>query len=375
MKKLDERAKKLVYIFLAIIGLIVLIIIIALIVGKFKTSSLSYGTIEDKLVSAAEEYYMDNKNALPLNETEEVEVSASVLTENGYIKDLSKYQKDKNAVCSGKVIVTKSGSFYNYSPYLDCGDKYATSYLYEKLLENVVSKDDGLYKTTQYTPSGKSETTYVYKGDYANNYVKINESLWRIVKVDGNYNSMIIENYFDKNIGYRSSWDNRYNPDKQYNVGINDYYKSIIRHNLNLYYDKLPDVLKRKIVLKDICVSSRSETDSKMDGSIECKKVIKEDYLSLLTTYDFMNASLDEGCKTIIDGRCTNYNYLLKNYDYSFWLLNPCLKKSYMAYKVDSSVYTANLSSNARIRTVTNITRNTVYAGGSGTLTDPYLIK
>lgn len=376
MKELDEKAKKMLLLFGGTIGLIIIIIVISLIVGALKNSSLEYSEIEDKMVSAAKDYYSKREDALPINETEEVEVSAALLVEEGYMKELSKYQKDDSVACEGKVIVSKSGIYYNYSPYLNCGDKYTTTYLYEEIIDKTVSKDDGLYKTEQYSKEKGKETVYVYKGDYVDNFIKIDDNLWRIVKVDSNYNMMLIQDYFDRENGYRGPWDDRYNSANAANTGINDYYKSVIRNKVNSYYssDMLSDNLKAKIVSKDLCVGTRGASETKKDGSVECKQVIKEDYLGLLTIYDFMNASLDTNCKKTTDMNCNNYNYLT-NYSNSFWLITADSESTFKGYKFSSGITQTRLATSGVARIVLNITKNSVYVSGNGTYNDPYIIK
>ena len=375
-KYLDEKAKKMLIYLGAVVGIIVLIIVVILIVNAVKGVSLSYSEIEDKMVSAAREYYSLRPDALPLNDKDEVEISAVTLSEEKHMKDLSKYQKDKNVSCSGKVVVTKSKEYYNYSPYLNCGDKYTTSYLYEKVLSTIVSKDDGLYKTQEYSPEKKSQDTYyVYKGDYVNNYVKIGEMLLRIIKMDSNYDLILTEAEFNRNIGYNGPWDDRYNSSKNFAVGINDYYKSLIRRGINNnYYNSLDDTLKSKLILKNICVAPRSENDTKKDGSTECKITIDTDYIGLITTYDYMNASLDSNCKTIVNQSCSNYNYLI-NYNRTYWLANPNSKNTYTGYKINRDLSYSNLSTYAVARNVFNVGKNLIYTGGSGTQIDPYLVK
>ena len=374
--KIDEKAKKMLISFGIGIGAIILIVIIVLIVGMIKNSSLSYAGIESKLVSGARKYYANKKDALPLNDNDEVEVDASLLKEEGYIKDLSKYQKDKNVACSGKVIVTKSGNYYNYSPYLNCGDKYTTTYLYEELISKVVSKDDGLYKKEQYSTKTKGkETVYVFRGDYVNNFIKLDEFLWRIVKINSDYSLEIIQEN-DKKTRLSSVWDNRYNNTKNENAGINDYYKSIIRKNISDYYNSstLSDTAKEKIVFKDICVGSRKLSETKNDGSVECRNIMQNEPISLLPVYDFINASLDTNCKRFDNYNCSNYNYLSK-YERGFWLLTTSSEKSYIGYGIYNNFTASKLSSVKVARLVTNLNKNIIFAGGSGTESDPYLIK
>lgn len=372
MKKLDERTKKMLFLVGGITALLIVIIIVALVVGKIKNSSLTYEQIEDKMTEAAKGYYASRNDQLPVSETEEIEVNASALASTGYMKELSKIQKDKSVACEGKVVVTKSGEYYNYSPYLNCGDKYTTTYLYEKVMSGVVSKDDGLYKAEQYSKKGK-QTIYVYRGDFVNNFVSIDDVLWRIVKVNPDFSLMLIQYQFDRNVDYNGSWDNRYNAAFPNNLGIPDYYKSLIRKQLNDYYssDILSANLKSKLVLEDICIGERKENDIGRDGKIECSNTLNIDYLSILSTNDYMNASLDTNCKKTVDKTCENYNYLT-DYNGSFWLLNT---SSNMAYKALNGLELSWLERTGWARIVLNITKNSVYVKGSGTETDPYIIK
>ena len=375
MKNLDERTKKMLFLAGGIVAFLIVIIIVALVIGKLKNSSLTYEQIEDKMTEAAKNYYSSRNDQLPVSETEEIEVNASALASSGYMKELSKIQKDKSVACEGKVVVTKSGEYYNYSPYLNCGDKYTTTYLYEKVMSTVVSKDDGLYKAEQYSKDGR-KTVYVYKGDFVNNFVSIDDELWRIVKVNPDFSVMLIQEYVDKDNGYRDSWDNRYNTERGYNDGINDYYKSVIRNAIKNYYlsDRLSNNFKSKLVATPICAGLRKYNDTSKDGKTECSATIEGDYLSLLAAYDFMNASLSTTCKTIIDNNCTNYNYL-STYPKSFWLLTASSDTTFQGYRYLSGVSKTRLSSSASARLVANITKNSVYVSGSGTETDPYIIK
>ena len=170
MNNLNDRTKKMMFIMLGVLGIIVLIIILALIVGKIRNSSLSYTDIEDKMSTAAKSYYSTRNNELPLNDSEEIEINLQTLVDNKLLKDVSKYQKD-NTTCTGKVIVTKSGEYYNYSPYLDCGDKYTTTYFADELLKSVVNSGDGLYKSEQYDETKTKTASFIYRGEYPSNYV------------------------------------------------------------------------------------------------------------------------------------------------------------------------------------------------------------
>ena len=374
-KNLDEKSKRMLLLLAGVVGFFIFIILIVWIVGLFRNSSLTYTEMEEKMVSAAKEYYSSSDNLLPINDGESYEINASTLAELEYIKPLIEYQKDESVACSGKVTVTKNGEYYSYAPYLNCGDKYTTQFLYEKLINQVVSKDDGLYKTTEQFEDDGKKTAYIYKGDYANNYLKIDESLWRIVKIDSNFNLVITEENYNIEIGYNDAWDNRYNSELNERVGINDYYKSIIRTKIIEYYNTLPEILKEKTVSRNLCVGTRSLNDTNKDGSVECSKILENQYVGLLNTHDYMNASLDVNCKTIKDKACSNYNYLT-SYERSFWLLNPNKENIGKGYKYSAgAIIDSKLSSSSRGRVVVGITKDSIYVSGTGTYNDPYIVR
>lgn len=376
MKKLDDRARRLLLLFGGIILLVVLIIIIAAIVGKIKNRALSYEKIEDKMSQAAEKYVSKNKDLLPSDENGEVEVDVATLVSSKYMKEISSYQKDKTVSCSGKVIVTKSNKYYSFTPYLNCGDKYATKSLVDELKKDIVTSDSGLYEMAQYDSKDSIKPVYVYRGDYVDNFVSINDKLWRVVKIDSDDNIILIKDTYKRSEDIEGPWDNRYNTSKSSNFGINNYKVSIIRNSLLDYYksEQLSDSLKAKLVLRNICVGTRKMSDTNKNGSTECKQIIQGDYLSLLTTYDYMNASLDNNCKRITDRSCGNYNYL-GAHSKAFWLLNADAETTYQGYKVSTYATRTKLSSNAEGRIVLAINKNTVYVSGTGTIEDPFIIK
>ena len=260
LKYMDEKTRKLLLIFVGLVVLMLLVFLIVFIIGKVSNSKLSYDEIENKMASAAEEYFKDNKNLLPA-ENEEVSVDVSTLASSEYMKELIKYQKDESTSCSGKVIVTKTGEYYNYSPYLNCGSEYTTKYLYEKLIESVVVEKDGLYETEQYY-DGENDKVYIYREEFHKNYVSIDDNLWRIIKVNSDSSIMIIQANYDKKINDEVVWDNRYNIETSSYEGINDFEKSRIKIKLDSYYTKeklYPEKLKMNVVPKKVCIGGRKE--------------------------------------------------------------------------------------------------------------------
>ena len=100
------------------------------------------------------------------------------------MKPLAEYVGE-DKTCSGVVQVEKSGTNYLYVPYLNCGDDYVTLELYRKVLANetIVTSGYGLYQTNG---------SYVFRGEVVNNFVKLGESMWRIVKITSNNTMYLI---------------------------------------------------------------------------------------------------------------------------------------------------------------------------------------
>lgn len=382
IKKVD---KKIIVMAGMVLGIILIIVVAVIIVSLTSGGSISYDKIEEKLTTAAKDYYKDNNGSLPKEIGESVEVDASKLSSAGYIKDISDYAED-GVTCSGKVYVTKTSAGYDYATILDCGKNYKTSFLVDKLLENVVTSGNGLYSMEDVVVTGATLGVdedgydlssnelmrgYIYRGDKVDNYIKFGESLYRIIKIDGNNDFVVSSSVKQTSVVF----DNRYNSESTQTTGINDYTVSRIYDSLIENYGTLSEkgFIKRKGITKNVCIAPRNVDDIATDGSIECSKVLKDQFYSLIPVFDIMNASLAEQCDTLSNKECMNYNYLITNSGY--WTLTPSDKNSYTAYKVSSGIISAKTNTNAPMKHVYYLTNKLVYVSGSGTKADPYIIK
>ncbi len=370
IKRIDRK----MLMMLGVLGAVILIIVVAIIVVSLTSGGkLSYSKIENKMVEAAEKYYRDNANSLPSAVGDEVEIDVSTLASGGYMRNLSEYN---NSSCSGKVLVGKVSNGYDYVASLDCGEDYKTRFLVDKLLENVATSGNGLYKmedvVRKQTNSIDNDlmSGYIYRGEVVNNFVKMDKVLYRVVKIDGNNDLMM----FATNLIENNVYDDRYNSSIQDNYGYNDYKVSRAYENLQRAYEEKPstDLIKTKAVGKDICVGKRSDTDTATDGSLECSDVLENQYYSLLPMYDYMNASLDKGCTTALSQECNNYNYLSQ---YHTWMMTGATSSSYEAYKLGTSLQKSRTYTNGGIRFVNYLSKRLVYVSGSGTELDPYIVK
>ena len=377
LKKIDKRLLKPIMI---IIGVIVLLILGAVFINLLGKEKLDYTGIENKMIESARLYYKDNSIYLPQTNGNSTEVTLETLVSEEYMKKPEAYMNNKNLSCVGRVTAVKNNDSYNYYPYLNCGKDYETTYLSNEIKKKIVTSSDGVYKINEYTINSKGEkisaTNYVYRGEQVNNYLLINKQKWRIVKIDGNGNIVIIYDDKDVNRELYSVWDDRYNSEKDAAYGINDYTVSRAKENLEKIYnsDFFSADIKSKFLSHSVCIGKRSENDSKNDGSIECNKVLSDQYLSLLPIYDYLNSSLDTKCKRLTDPECFNYNYL-NTYNNIWWLVTAAKEKTYLVYKVSGQALSVSASASARLRMVAVLDGKTIASGGSGTQTDPYVLK
>ncbi len=382
IKKVDKKVLMMLGVVVGIILLLMIAIIVVSLTGK---GHLSYSKIEDKMVAAAKDYYAEHDNLLPNAEKKSVEVSVSDLVSGGYLKDLSKYTSD-SVSCTGKVLVGKTESDYDYVASLNCGDEYKTEFLSDKLIETVVNSGSGLYKMDEVVKPGKSLgvdesgydlatnellSGYIYRGEILNNYVKLDDKLYQIVQIDGNNDFVVIDN----KAKVRGPYDDRYNSEADQNYGINDYTVSRAYEALKTSYDELKNdsLLKKKAVAKNICIGSRSDDDTATDGSLECARVMTNQYYSLLPVYMIMNASLSDKCANTISVECSNYNFLVK--DVNYWTMTPSSANSYTSYRINASLKSSRDNFSSLYRGVYYLTNRLRFVSGTGTENDPYVVK
>lgn len=375
-KKAKENSaakKKMIRFMLIIIVITILFLIILYLCSIFINRTYSYTELENILKNAAVSYFKDNPNNLPSEDGDVVEIDAGNLIAAEKMKDLSEYTKE-GVSCSGSVQVERTGTRYLYTPYLNCGESYVTEELYKKVIDddNIVTSGYGLYAVNG---------AYVFRGENVNNYVKLGKSLWRIVKVSTNNNVVLIS---EDGLPTAQPWDNRYNDNRNYESGINQYSASRVKEFLDVVYSKtltedgeqiLSKKDKTKIVSFNLCTGKRDENSEVNDNSEECGEVLQNQKLGLLTLSDYISASVDPKCKSIATKSCKNYNYLSKDFDW--WLVTANKADDSTVFKVDSSgiVSSDNASIYSIIRPIIYLNSKVLYKSGKGTFDKPYKVK
>ncbi len=366
----EERAKliKLLVIgILVVVGGILLITFVTSLGGGNKT----YEEIEVIMTNAAESYFAAHPENLPQRDGGSQTVDVSVLVAEGHMKDLVKYT---DALCTGTVKVQKAGTSYIYVPYLNCGDSYSTEELYDVIRDDnqIVSSGYGLYS---------KEGNYVFRGEQVNNYVQLDNALWRIVKLNGSKQIVLV---MDKPLSVPVPWDDRYNEAANYNAGINTYDTSRIKEKLNEMYNStdesvtktlLSDKDKTRIVAHNTCTGKRGLKQTGAEQAVECQNVTRDQKISLLTAADFINASIDANCTNPSSLTCQNYNYLVN--DSSWWVSTAVTNTTSKVYLVgaNNGLEAKDAMMYAKIRPVVYLSSETMYKSGSGTVGDPYIVK
>ena len=354
-------------------GIFLLIIIFLMIFVSCSSNGkiYSYNEIEKILIQKTKTAYGKDGNLPSLNQ--KIDISIEELVNKGLVKTINEYTHDETTSCSAKVTIYNNNGYYLYEPNINCGEKYKTKTLQETLIkDSLVETGNGLYKV---------DDEYIFKGDNVNNYIKLNDVLYRIISINSDGSVRLMENKKNSE-NTMTTWDDRYNTEKQYNAGINNYSSNGLNSRIkdkihNIYEgDTYTDDVKAYFINKESCIGKRSINELENTGIYECA-VKSESYpISILALYEYSRASLDPNCTGIVNSSCTNYNYFT-SISNGFWTLTADKDTSYKAYKISSgSVMISNASNPAYLLIVINIDGNTVInSEGNGSFKNPYIIN
>lgn len=355
LSSLDENTKKLLFTFLKIFGVLVVILIIFMIIAGGGSKGNAYSKVENNAESAAKSYYNSHEDQLPKGNGETTSVTLSELVSGGYMKE-------SDTSCEGYVSVTKADDSYYYNPSIKCGD-YKTNTIANAIKNNIVTSDDGVYEMDE---------GYYYRGKNVNNYIKIDGTVYRIIGMDSNNNVKVIDSSLDKNSHY---WDNRFNVEKQQGgLGINSYDRSILQEDLETLYQESSSRLKSYVLNSDWCVGKRSQSNDKKE-QIECEETVKG-HFGTITAYEFARISVEEACETILDGSCSNYNYLASSFSSAYWTLTGTSDNTYTVYYIiNGGLATGKVSNLRKVLKSFNISGDNLIMNGNGSKSEPFIIK
>lgn len=364
MNFIRENILKIVIIFVVFIFVIIAVSSCS---NKPVTIQEKYETMENNMKEAAQKLTNMNSSFLPKNLEETSKIQLDTLVKNEKISELYA-NEDANVKCSGYVSITKkSKNEYLYKPYLKCGKYYETKTIAQYILDNeeIVTNDDGLYQ---------KGVTYVFRGERPNNYVSLDNKIYRIISITQDKELKLISTipYEEKIV-----WDDRYNSNKQANYGINNFEKSRLKEYLNDIYNSsfFTDLSRSYIKPHDICVGKKNYDDNDFSGTSECSVVSKNQKVGTIQPSEYFYASIDSGCTTNHSFECSNYNYLI-NVSTEMGTQIACEENTYQFYSVDNGTLSANnASSSFSVYPVIYLDSNVLYKSGDGTSTNPYILR
>lgn len=356
---------------LKIITIIIILVVVILVMvfafgGKETSNTRTYSQIEENLKNATTKYLNDNKKLLPKNENEQTRINLDTLINSKYIEELSSID-DENVKCSGYVNVLNKGNKYKLIPYIKCGKYYETSSIADYIKnKGIVTSGDGLYQ---------SGNKYIFKGESPNNYITIGDRSYRIIEIDEDNELRLITS---SRLNYSTTWDNRYNVDRNRYDGINDYSISRIKDTLELVYNDeeyFSDEEKSLIVPHNACIGKRYLSDTSIDGATECSNQYDNQYVTLITSSEYMRASIDPHCDSTETYSCSNYNYF-NDISSSYKTITAVADNSYQVFNVSNGVLSiSSASSSFKFYPIIYIDKLSLYAGGDGTEDNPYMVR
>ena len=200
----------------------------------------------------------------------------------------------------------------------------------------ITSKSEIVYEGSGLYISGGN---YIYKGNVNNNYLKYNNLLWRIVKINKDDTiDIILDDYINV-----FNWDSN----------NNEYIKSNIYNYLNDYY------LKR---LNKNLLTSFSVCTDKFDklSELACNNKSDNNYVGLLDVSNFLNS--------IVDGE----SYLVNDSEI-FWLSNQGSEKIWHTNGVNVSMSEGH--NFYEVRPMVTLKATTILYDGDGSKENPYTIE
>lgn len=236
------------------------------------------------------------------------------------------------------------------------GEEQTINYLYDELLnnntiiENEITVDKSLNYTEDEVGFYKDEDIYFFRGNVENNYVMIDNELWRIVSI-----------LQDKSIRLV----------KEEGINNNELYKYNEEYNNYNYVDSN---------IKKVLDTWYSENLVNYD-----RYLVEEDYCTLYDNYCLEYNKLKIGLlsenELVSAGAYRNMNYeaIYLNNGYSWWIsskkYDEVIDSTYIGYMNElGNIDWGFLDEEMVIRPVINLICNTPVTG-DGTIDNPYMIK
>lgn len=205
------------------------------------------------------------------------------------------------------------------------------------LLSNeITSKSEIVYEGSGLYINGGN---YIYKGEVANNYLKYNNMLWRIVRINKDDTIEIISDDYINVLNWHKE--------------INDFNKTDIYKYLNDYF--LKKINKDMLITTNICTNQFDKL-----SDLSCDNKISSDYVSLIDVNTFLNS--------IVSGKT-----YLSSPEEIYWLSSRGSEKAWHTNGYNVSM--SETDSFYEIRPMVTLKATTALYEGNGTIDSPYLIE
>ena len=241
---------------------------------------------------------------------------------------------------------------------------------------SLVTSGDGLYSKT--TSTG---TTYYFKGAVENNYVKFADKVWRIVRIneDGTMRLITQDNVISSQRfnSANNTYDKMYYTNSEIKTAVENWYKTNITDkgfdgkvvNGNYFCEQAKVVYDTSYTAGNATVATKDNYTPSFDCTTDGNgKGVVSGKVGLITIDEVLFAGGVIG---------SNSNFYLKNGNY-FWMMSLVGINYISAYvwSVYSDGVTGgySVSGPSGVRPVLNLSADTL-ASGSGTSSDPYVVK
>lgn len=327
----------------AILGLIALIVYPAIGSVIRNSRESAYKDQVSVIESAAKNWSIDNASTLPDNGTV-YRLPVNTLLDEGYITDDEvKDPRNSSKNLTGNVEIKYDSSIKQFTyKYVDTASK-----------SNEVSVNN--LSTTIINNSKKKDVLVadggIYKGDNPDNYLKLDDKLWRILSNNSDGSIKIVSNEQTAKI----SWDVD---------GNTDFDDSTVKTYLNnTFYTSLNSVDEFKS--SKFCLAYND------DKCIDSENVT----VGLITTEDYLNASNNLKCILGNEAECTTGNYLsdFSEQNGPEYTLNSLNGNVYVIN--NGLISTAKSTETLNVRPVLTIDKDVKIVGGTGSEANPYVIS
>ena len=253
--------------------------------------------------------------------------------------------------------------------------KTASNYLIAFNPINTNGEIDGLFEEKN---NDTGNSVYYFKGNVNNNYVLLNNDLYRIIRINEDGSIRIIKDT-NVDVNYQYNFDSKI--DNAY-----DYINSNLKQELDNYYNNNLKNVDNLLIEGNFCTelhAVKNDIYKISDTNVNYNEYTPTSKCNQMNNLKIGLISYDEAVMAGLSYTSfyNNSNYLVNGINKNTWTLSPAGVNSYsndkFVWKIsdNGSVIEANVSSNSNsIRPVINI-KSTLNITGNGTIDNPYIFS